>query len=328
MKANSLFLVFWICLIAFPCEKIAAETLVSNGVVYRSITEVAERLGMKHETSDNGRTTRLSSQWSTVEFTRGSRIFRINKIQLYLGFPTLEQAGILYLPELDWQFTLSAVLIPPRLSAHQQNIRTIVIDPGHGGRDPGAQNLKLALDEKDLALNVAKHLAKYLKKAGYRVVLTRKSDTYLPLAERSAIARRSKADLFFSIHFNASTHDAANGIETFAYTLLNQPSTGRSVTEASDKIFRRANRHDTLNTLLAYLTQRNLIHATDQVDRGVKRARFVVLEDLPCPGVLVELGFLRHPQTAANVQNDGYLDRLAAALAQTVKDYNLRIRTP
>lgn len=302
-----------------------AETIVSNGVLYRSVSEISNRLGMKLESGDDGRITRLSSQWTEMDFVNGSRIFRINGIRMYLGYPTLERSGTLYVPELDWQFTISSILIPPRLSSHQKQVRTIVLDAGHGGKDPGAQNLTLGLDEKDLTLEVAKRLERHLKKAGFQVVLTRKNDRYLPLKQRSTIARQAKADLFLSLHFNASTQNSANGIETFAFTLLNQPSTSRTELDASDKIFRRANRYDALNTLLAYTVQKHLIHATKQVDRGVKRSRFWVLEELSCPGALVELGFIRHPETATQLQSEAYLERLASTLATAIVQYQQRL---
>lgn len=302
-----------------------ADTFLSNGVLYRSVSEIGNRLGMKLESGDDGRSTRLSSQWTQMDFVNGSRIFRINGIRMYLGYPTLERSGTLYVPELDWQFTISSILIPPRLSSHQKQLRTIVLDAGHGGKDPGAQNLSLGLNEKDLTLEVSKRLERHLKRAGFQVVLTRKNDRYLTLKQRSDIARQVKADLFLSLHFNASTQDSANGIETFAFTLLNQPSTSRSELDASDKIFRRANRYDALNTLLAYTVQKHLIHSTKQTDRGVKRSRFWVLEDLSCPGALVELGFIRHPETATQLQSDAYLELLATTLTTAIVQYQARL---
>jgi len=280
---------------------------------------------MKLTSLEKGKYVQLQSKWSRIEFSRGSRIIKINDVKLYLGFPTVEQNHVLFIPELDWQFTVSPILIPPDLTEAQSTLRTIVIDAGHGGKDPGAYNTKLELNEKALTLEVAKLLEKRLKKLGYKTYLTRKNDKFIELTERPAQARKRKADLFVSIHFNSSETESAQGIESYAYTLLNQPSTSRNTVDAGDKIFRRANRNDNLNILLAYYTQSNLISATHETDRGVKRARFTVLEELQCPGVLVELGFLRNPDTAKKLLTETYLDQLSAALANAIVDYQKRI---
>ena len=281
---------------------------------------------MSLKSENEGKEVTLQSKWSVIEFTKGSRIIEINGTKVYLGYPVVEHKKALYLPELDWQFTISPILIPPKISPRQQSIRTIVIDPGHGGKDPGAQNLKENQNEKDFTLKVAKVLEKKLKKQGFKVYLTRKNDSFIELKDRPIFARKRKADLFISVHFNASNNESANGIESFAYTLLNQPSSSRTKADASDKLFRRANRNDSLNILLAYYMQQNLITDTDETDRGVKRARFTVLEELHCPGVLLELGFVRNPKTSNNLKSQAYLDALADSIVKSVLQYQKRLQ--
>jgi len=268
----------------------------------------------------------LKSKWSKIRFTKGSRVIEINDTKVYLGYPVIEHKKSLYMPELDWQFTLSPILVPPKISPRQRNVKTIVIDPGHGGKDPGAQNLKEKQNEKDLTLRVAKSLEKKLKKQGFKVYLTRNNDSFIELRDRTIFARKRKADLFISVHFNASNNESANGIESFAYTLLNQPSTSRKKANAGDKLFRRANRNDSLNILLAYYMQHNLVADTSETDRGVKRARFTVLEELHCPGVLLELGFVRNPKTSTNLKKNAYLDTLADSIVKSVLQYQKRLQ--
>ena len=304
-----------------------ADTFVSDGVVYRSVAEISSKLGMSLKSAEKGKEVTLKSKWSTIHFTLGSRIIEINGTKVYLGYPVVQHGKTLYIPELDWQFTITPILVPPRVTSRQQNIRTIVIDPGHGGKDPGAQNPKEKINEKDLTLEVVKILEKNLRKQGFKVYLTRKNDSYPELADRPALARKRKADLFISIHFNSSSSESANGIESYAYTLLNQPSTSRKTADAGDKIFRRANRNDNLNVLLAYYSQQNLIEATHETDRGVKRARFTVLEDLQCPGVLLELGFVRNPSTAANLKKSTYLTKLAESIEKSILQYQKRLNS-
>jgi N-acetylmuramoyl-L-alanine amidase len=317
-----------VTLLVFGCYSLCADTIVLDGIVYRSLANVSSRLGTQLETLDEGKYVILQSKWSKLELTRGSRICRFNGTILYFGNEVIEQNKDLYLPELDWQFTLAPLLISQRLSPTQKTLRTVVLDPGHGGKDPGAINNDAGLFEKDLTLAVTLHLEKRLKKQGYKVLVTRRKDTFLTLQERSTFASKNKADLFISIHFNSASNELARGIEVFAYTLLNQPSTHRSTISDEDRIFRRANRYDALNILLAYNSQANLIRVTGESDRGVKRARFAVIEDIECPGILVELGFMQNPETALKLKQDAYLQTLAQGLEAGILAYHRRLQSP
>ncbi len=302
-----------------------SETISVEGITYRSIPEIASKLGMNISSDDYGQKVTLESKWSKVEFVNGSRLIKVNGAKMHLGFSLFEKEKTLYMPELDWQFTLSPILIPVQISPHQKRIHSIIIDPGHGGKDPGAQNSKLGLKEKELTLAVSKLLEKQLKKMGYKVYLTRRTDKFIELGDRPLLASKKKADLFISIHFNASENDSAVGVESYAYTLLNQPSSSRSTTDNVDRVFRRANRNDSLNVLLAYYLQTSILKNTNEVDRGIKRARFTVLETLPCPGALVELGFINNPQTGANLKTTAYLESLANGILEAIVQYQTRI---
>lgn len=317
-----LILTLFVCLLGSG----KAATIESNGVIYRSVSEIASKLGMKSKIDSRKGRQILSSNWTTIVFQNKSRVLTINSIKIYLGFSTIQKNNRLYIPELDWQFTLSPILIPPRLSSKRSKIRTIVLDPGHGGKDPGAYNPKEKLKEKELALYVAKELAHLLKKKGFRVYLTRKDDHFIELADRTHFAKQKKADLFVSIHFNSSKNPGASGIETYAYTLLNQPSTSRSKLGNGDKVFRRANRYDSQNVLLAYNFQKELLKNSKKKDRGLKRARFTVLENLQCPGALVELGFVNNPDTVPRLKSKKYLRQLAENLSNGILAYETRLK--
>ena len=300
-----------------------ADTIQSDGVTYRSLSEIASKLGMNSRWDSEHDTQTLKSQWTTITFHKQSRFFELNDIRVYLGYPVIQKRNRLYIPELDWQFTLSPLLIAEK--SRTNPVHTIVIDPGHGGKDPGAQNLRSRLNEKDLTLDIAKRLEKVLKKNGYRVYLTRRDDRFVELEDRVRYARKKGADLFISIHFNASDNSSASGVESFAYTLFNQPSTSRQRADSADRIFRRANRNDMRNVLLAYLLQKELVDKTREKDRGVKRARFTVLEELHCPGALIELGFISHSGTARNLRSDNYIDELVTSIYSGITRYNQRI---
>ena len=315
-----------LCLVlvsVFATHHLSADTIKSGGVVYRSVSDIASKLGMKSQWDPSADRQILRSKWTEIVFHKQSRFIELNSVRIYLGYPVIEKRNRLYVPELDWQFTLSPILLQQKTKPHP--IRTIVIDAGHGGKDPGAQNKALKLDEKDLTLKIADRLERLLKKEGYRVYLVRKDDRYVELQDRSRFAKKRNADLFISIHFNSSDNGTASGIETFAYTLVNQPSTNRNQADASDKIFHRANRNDSRNILFAYCLQQNLLEKSGEKDRGVKRARFTVLEDLSCPGALVELGFINHADTGRRLRTDVYIDELVSRIYSGIIRYDKRI---
>ena len=316
---------FGLCLLisVFAVAFVRADTMETGGVTYRSVSEIASKLGMKSEWNPTAGSQILKSEWTQIVFHKQSRYIEVNSIKIYLGYPVIEKKSRLYMPELDWQFTLSPLLLQQKTKPRP--VRTIVIDPGHGGKDPGAQNRTLKLDEKDLTLKVARQLERLLEKKGYRVYLVRKDDRYITLEDRGRFARKKNADLFISIHFNSSENTGASGVETYAYTLVNHPSTNRSQADSSDRIFHRANRNDSRNVLFAYYLQQQLVSKTKEKDRGVKRARFTVIEELSCPGALVELGFISNTDTARKLRTDVYIDELASRIYSGIVGYDKRI---
>jgi N-acetylmuramoyl-L-alanine amidase len=317
-----LFGVFLLLSCSLVQAKSLPQDLIFNGQRHTTIESLAEREGANLQKDPSSGSYTISGNRAFIRLKANSRIAQVNGRNVHLGFPTIEAQNDLYVSQLDWQFILAPLLSPERTASRTRKVKTIVIDPGHGGKDPGAVNPTLNLQEKVLNLQVSLHLAKKLKSHGYRVFLTRKDDSFLTLEERTQVARRRKADLFLSIHFNASPTPGPSGIETFAYTLLNQPSTGREDVVASDLIYRRANRNDAANSLLAFLLQDSLLAKTGERDRGVKRARFVVIEDLDCPGALVELGFINHPETASKFNQPTYLETLSEALTESILRYS------
>jgi len=217
----------------------------------------------------------------------------------------------------DYLAAVSPILWgPPPGSRRPQRI---VLDPGHGGKDPGKQNTQLRVDEKAVTLDVAKRLALLLRRSGYEVLFTRETDTFLELKDRSDFANRVKADLFISLHFNADKTGQANGTETFCLTPAGQQSTNTTGKGAARPV--AGNRHDALNILLAYEIQRQLVNNLGGADRGVRRARWAVLTDLQCPGVLVETAFLSNAAEAKKIASEPYRQAIAQSLAAAITTY-------
>lgn len=185
----------------------------------------------------------------------------------------------------------------------------VCIDPGHGGRDPGAIG-KNGTKEKDITLAIAKKL-KYILEDGIKaqVILTRESDK-LPWGQRSIqedlkarcnIANKNMADIFLSIHCNSSQRDTAEGVETYYY-------------KYSKKGF-----------LLAFEVQKSISQMLKLVNRGVKFANFYVLRETKMPAILVECGFINNPKEEAILRNEAFQIQMAMAIANGVASYQKNI---
>jgi N-acetylmuramoyl-L-alanine amidase len=172
---------------------------------------------------------------------------------------------------------------------------TIVIDAGHGGYDRGGIPGQ-RVSEKDMTLDVARRLKSVLAASGYRVVMTRDSDVFVPLGTRCAIANSNRNAIFVSVHFNSATRRGASGIETYFYN------------------------RDSLS--LASAIHHYVAGGAPSENRGVRRRGYYVLRRTNMPSVLVECGFLTNPTEAAYAQNVSYRQKLAEAIAAGVRNRN------
>ena len=175
----------------------------------------------------------------------------------------------------------------------------VVLDPGHGGHDPGAVGPH-GLRESDVNLAVSLATRDSLEAAGYEVVLTRQSDEFIPIGVRARMANQVNADCFVSIHCNAFTNPQAHGTETFAFS----PAS--------------------LGTGLARIIQPRLIDALGTRDRGVKFANFQVLRETRMPAVLPELAFISNPAEEAMLADHATQGVIAVTLSTAIQTW----RTP
>lgn len=286
-----------------------------GGREYLRVSDLARTYGMK--TSVSGRTVTLSSPSGTLQIEMDSREATLNGVKVWLSAPVTVARGMTMVGRLDAIKVINPVLSPPH-SKGPTEFRAIVIDPGHGGNDNGTMSASGIL-EKRMALDVATRLQQVLSKQGFVVTMTRTRDTTLNLDRRVAIARELGADLFVSVHFNSEGRGrTARGIETYCLTPSGAASTASSRVYGP---FLAGNRNDDCNMLLAYQVQRSLVSATSASDRGVRRARFYVLQYAQCPAILVECGFLSNPNEAGTISSGTYRDRLANGIAQGILSY-------
>ena len=200
----------------------------------------------------------------------------------------------------------------------------IILDPGHGGRDPGFQ--VGGNQEKKFALLLAQELESQLKRAGWKVNLTRTKDSFVELPTRPEIARRRNSDLFVSLHFNStvSSSSSVKGAEVYCLTPAGAPSTNAGGEMWGSGWF-AGNRNNDQNMFLAYEVQKLLTKKLGVEDRGVHRARFWVLRDAPMPAILIEAGFLSHPVEGQKISSASYRKQLASAIVDGLGAYKLAV---
>lgn len=219
---------------------------------------------------------------------------------------------------------------------------TVVLDPGHGGEDDGARSAS-GLVEKDVVLDVTGRLARRLERSGYRVVQTRTDDRFVPLSERVSMANEAGGDLFVSIHANAAPQRWVRGVETFFLSLEASDAAARELARSENEAFRDAgfvpdgvdpgdpvlgilgdlvmSEHMTESNEFARMAQEALAERVAVRSRGVKQAPFAVLMGVQMPATLVEIGFLSNAQDEQALSKEGRRERIAAALAASVRRF-------
>lgn len=222
---------------------------------------------------------------------------------------------------------------PPELvapKAERRAVRCIVIDPGHGGQDTGTIGPG-GLYEKDVTLDVARRLRASLRAElpGVEIVLTRDGDRYVSLEERTAIANARDADLFVSIHANASQQSSASGVETYvadenAIKEARARQAGRpseafaSVSFASQVAESRSLARFVQGSLVAGLSAK---HPRSAKDRGIKHASFAVLRGAHMPSILAEVSFVSNPEDENRLRTPGFRQRIASSLTAGIRSY-------
>lgn len=218
--------------------------------------------------------------------------------------------------------------------------KKIIIDPGHGDKDPGAIG-KMGTQEKDVVLDVAKRLAYILEDYGIDIVMTRKTDRFISLAQRTEIASRSDADLFISIHANSSSARSANGFEVYYLRNLDQSGKDEEQRRLNERNkFQDLNMNQNSGALKSIVS--DMLYAHKQAlspdlaqfiahktakdirssNRGEKQAGFYVLRNTLIPAILVEIGFLSHPKEEKNLRSSHHRQKLAESIAKNILSYD------
>jgi TPR repeat protein len=263
----------------------------------------------------------LSSNNLILKAQIGSREILINNIKSFLSYPVIESGGSALFSRLDLCKLIDPVLRPSYIT-NAEPFDTIVVDAGHGGHDVGASGVSGY--EKDFTLKLATFVKDALQEKGFKVVLTRSTDTFITDSGRAVIANATPKSIFLSLHFNSSDNSKDSGIETFALTPHDSTaSLERGGFNASGLT---ANSHDSANIALATAVHAMIISRFKFVDRGIKRTQGSVLSELKRPGLLFEGGFVTNDKECRLIASDTYLQSVSTAIADGMINYRTAMR--
>ncbi|MEE8185262.1 MAG: N-acetylmuramoyl-L-alanine amidase [Thermodesulfobacteriota bacterium] len=257
----------------------------------------------------------------------------MNKKTVYLAIITI----LLFHPYLV------KALLADMQDRHTGTLKTVVIDPGHGGLDSGAIGPN-GIMEKDINLAIAKRLSEFLSgKPGLNVILTRTEDIFIPLRERTAIANGNAADLFVSIHANAAFRKGASGVETYFLSFEASDDEARRVAAFENGVVSledyntdRQETKDDLKAILWDMAQTELLNESSQLaeliqeklsnvvkgePRGVKQAPFIVLVGATMPAILIEVGFITNPEEEKRLASKSTQEDLASAVFEGINNF-------
>jgi N-acetylmuramoyl-L-alanine amidase len=296
-----------------------ARAAFINGQNYVSLAGWARANGLNCSRLKRGGEIIATNRMTRLVFDVDSRNAEINGTQVALSFPIANQKGVALIAQLDLNTAVGPLLFPSRF-VEAKTIKTICLDPGHGGKDTG--NRTFWHSEKTLTLALAFELRDQLKKAGFNVILTRTTDKYVELTDRPALANKRNADLFVSLHFNAieTGRNEVSGPETYCITPVGA-SSSNAQGEGRDYGPTTANRYESKSLLFACQIEKSLVQNLGVNDRGVRRARFAVLRDAAMPAILIECGYMTHPVEGEKILDAAYRRQMAQAIVKGILDY-------
>ncbi|MDR0418346.1 MAG: N-acetylmuramoyl-L-alanine amidase [Puniceicoccales bacterium] len=286
--------------------------LTINGNTYLSLKDIAQSLQSKILSNNGKGSATMTKGGATVQFdTKQDHIIYQNVPINLTDIPILNNKEI-FIGYADYLSVLVPLLATNLVPGETPKLKTVVIDAGHGGKDSGAVNQRLNISEKTLTLKIAQLLQERLTKQQITVIMTRQTDIYKDLKDRSKDA--ANADAFLSIHINAAQNPSAHGVECYVHRLKDN-FFENTKNNSSQKISQQ------WDIPLAYCVHSALQKETGLTDRGVKKANFAVFKKLPCPGVLVEIGFISNDNEASRLNNPTFQETIVQGIINGLKKY-------
>lgn len=299
------------------------ETKKINGREYVNVAGMQKFYGFD-SFQQGRREVVLENKKVIMKLRPGSQECTMNGVKFVFSYKVEESGGKTWVSRIDLAKLVDPVLRPNYIG-NAGDFRTVIIDPGHGGKDPGATN-SLGTEAR-YNLLVAEGLKKMLTERGYKVLMTRESNKYLTLQERVNFANRVTDNaIFISIHHNSGGRSAARGLETFTLSPIGVAHYGRGL-NSSDFQAREGNSHDSANVALATAIHGSVSRrlGKNTLDRGIKRARFSVLTGVKHPSILIECGFMTHPYEARLIHNEAYRKAVVTGIAEAIAKYRMAV---
>jgi len=286
---------------------------------YLTVDNIAKFYGLIGNVDSTGKIVVLNNGRNQLQVTLDSREAIVNGVRNWLCFPVIAHDNKFLVSRIDLAKTIEPQLRPQMLQ-HKGKVQTIVLDPGHGGFDKGARNAFGT--EKDFALDVARKLRPLLQKKGFKVILTRENDVFIPLHMRARLANATKDSIFVSLHFNATNSNRdATGFEIFSLTPRGAPSTDDNALALRFVNMQAGSPVDAQSFALSATVFHSMLGHLPEVDRGIKRARFAVLRHTKIPAILVEGGFLSETANSKRVADPAWREKFAEALSVGIENY-------
>ena len=299
-------------------EALQRSTLYGREYVRMTEWAKANKLNLRWTGAVKEKELRATNATTRLLFVMDSNKAQINGINFTLCLPVIFQKGNVYISAVDLEISLHPLLFPERMAPNSV-IRTICLDPGHGGEDPGKMDGRM--EEKKFTLLLSEEVEHLLKKAGFNVVRTRTRDQAVKLADRPGIANQHEADLFISLHYNAAPKRTVEGVEVYCLAPAGTVSSDGGKSAPSYP----GHAYDGRNTLLAYEVQKSLVRKLGMNDRGVKRSQFMVLLTARMPAILIEGGFMTNPDEAQRIYDSEYRKKTARAIVDGILAYQKRV---
>ncbi|MFH1859999.1 MAG: N-acetylmuramoyl-L-alanine amidase [bacterium] len=309
------------------------------------VSSMEEEMTRRFPPSSNLLSRDAASAKDTVSATTTSPIKLTNRIyEEQVKNPVQEKSSSIEIMNSIGQVdSTTGSLIAQNSPPDSVRIRTIVIDPGHGGNDSGAVG-RTGLLEKNVVIDIAKRLRFVLQRAlpDVNILLTRDSDYFIPLRERTRFANYKNADLFISIHSNASYASKAHGFEVFYLSTEASDDASRALAAAENEVIslekgNKSNNVDMIKLILGDIAQQEFIEESIElarlvqsiacknmgmVNRGAKSAFFWVLRDAMMPAVLIEVGFLTNPFEENRLRSEEFRDNMVSSICDSIVAYN------
>lgn len=328
---------------------LSKDIVAMQGAQYIPLVKLCDEYGVKYSWDEIARTVALEGNGTRVVLRPSSGRMLLNGSERRLDRPVVMDNGAVFVPlsfaGSNMEYLIEArkegsIAVARPVYTGKFAIRTVVLDPGHGGKDGGAVGNRLQLVEKNYSLKAAHKIKEVLEEKGIKVVMTRSDDRFIPLPGRSDVANRVNADLFVSVHINASRSRNMRGFE--CYYLSDATDDNARATEALENSSLNVdesavyNNSKSLSTTLWDMTltenraesaelARYITSAVEDTclirNNGVKSARFYVLKHSSTPAVLVEMCYISHGPEESKLRDPDFMDEMTSAVARGILRY-------